>query len=106
MTDYLTIDALMLRDEKGNFITFDKEIAELKGKCKVLPIARGKLRRLLAEHPEDCDDILIEEHLENPKLTREQIQDLVPFVRRAIINAITEVSNGYSSEDNTELKKN
>ena len=90
------------RDEKGELlpqeveVEIDEEIeaqAEYKGeKIKVIPIPRGKLKRLFAnvadEEEKDFDGEIIGEHCADPSFTADEIAHIKPILATIIVNTI------------------
>jgi hypothetical protein len=96
--------ALYDRDEDGNLLPTEVEIEidetvdgqlEYKGeKIKVIPIPRGKLKRLFSniedtkDSETDFDGKIILEHCIVPKFDETEIEHLKPALSSAIVNTI------------------
>lgn len=93
-------ESLYSRDENGNLLPLEVvlEIDEedeslkkyLKKTIKVIPIPRGKIKRLFSEVDEDkdLDGEIILEHCIDPKYTKDEIVHLKPSLATAIVNTI------------------
>ena len=94
---------LYSRDENGQLIPIevkleiDENIDEYDmykdETVKVIPMSRGKVKRLFASNDTDKDDKdldgeLIFEHCTDPKYTKEEILHLRPALATAIVNTI------------------
>ena len=97
-------ESLYNRDENGNLLPLEVslEINEDddaytqygKSTIKVIPIPRGKLKRLFSnldginKEDVDLDGEIILEHCFEPKYTKEEIIHLKPILTTAIVNTI------------------
>lgn len=86
-------DVLFNRDEKGDLIPV-KVVLDTPQKDEMLatPIVRGEFQRLQEEFKngtvKNIDDEIILSHCVEPKIPREKINDMRPYLRIAIIEAI------------------
>ena len=116
-------DILYDRDEKGNLIgqevelevdEKDEEQMKYKGeKIKVIPISRGKLKRIFSslgekgKEEKDFDGELILDHCADPKFTKEEIVNTKPVLTAIIVNTIFRESGidvGKNSKKNAIAK--
>ena len=103
--EYLKKEASLFdRDENGILIAVVVELEEMEGKpqISVLPIPRGKLQKISAEHQagnaEGLDDRMVLEHCVNPKYTEEEVKLLKPLMADAITTAIMAISTGRTQK--------
>ena len=94
--------ALYDRDENGKLLPMEVEVEidetneehkEYKGeKIKIIPIPRGKIKRIFAEvtkeDEKDFDGEIIGEHCIDPKFTKEEIPHIKPVLASIIVNTI------------------
>lgn len=95
--------ALYDRDENGNLLPMEvlleidetnEEHKQYKGeKIKIIPIPRGKLKRLFVsvssdKEEKDFDGEIIGEHCFEPKFEKEEIPHIKPLLSSIIVNTI------------------
>lgn len=97
-------ETIFLRDDGGNLLPIDVEVAGLPGKPKIkaLPITSGKFNELMSSSAEDKtkqDNQVILEHCVLPKYHEQEVDDMKSKTKAAIINAIMAMSLGKDQEE-------
>ena len=102
---------LFQRNGEGNLISREVELDALEGKptVKIIPLTRGKLNDIYSkakggtiEEQTEADTEILRIGLVEPKLTDDEISDLMPQFASAITTAILAASLGLTQKQITD----
>ena len=91
-------NALLMRDASGNLLPIEEESELFGGTVKILPMKLGDFNELKNSKDKIQDEDLIIKHLLEPKLNKDDINNLPLKSRREILTLIL-ITSGLSRQE-------